>query len=405
MIIGYDASRAFIGKKTGTENYSYQILSHLQKIDHNNKYYVYVRAGSSRPLQSGSDNPTPTIIPYPRLWTQFGLALQTFIDPLDILFIPAHTLPIIRKPGLKTVITVHDLGAEFLPESHQLKQRLYLNFMTYHQLKSASHIIAVSEATKQDIIKKVGIDPRKITVVYEGYDKEKFESGRCRTKFEINQTIKKYNLMYQNYFLFVGTIQPRKNLERLIEAFSVIAILSDPAIAGESKEKQSQEDKIATSGRKIDPPRNDDLKLVLAGGKGWLSDEIYALPKKLGIEDKVKFLGYVPDEDLPALYSGAQAFLFPSLFEGFGLPILEAFACNCPVLTSNISSLPEVAGPADAGATIIVDPYSVEDIAQGIRRIMNKELRIKLVQAGREQLKKFSWEKAAKETLAVLENT
>lgn len=109
MNIGFDASRAFIGKKTGTENYSYQILSHLQKLDHNNKYYVYTKKN----------------IPYPRFWTQFGLALQTFKDPLDVLFVPAHTLPIIRKPGLKTVITVHDLGAEFLPESHQLKQRLY----------------------------------------------------------------------------------------------------------------------------------------------------------------------------------------------------------------------------------------------------------------------------------------
>ncbi len=418
MNIGFDASRAFIGKKTGTENYSYQILSHLQKLDHHNKYFIYVRAGFSRPLELGSENPTPTIIPYPRLWTQAGLALQTFKDPLDVLFIPAHTLPIIRKPGLKTVITVHDLGAEYLPSTHQLKQRLYLNFMTYHQLKSADHIIAVSEATKEDIVKKVGINPKKITVIYEDYNQKLVKPVKGN---KLLNTLSKYKLENQDYFLFVGTIQPRKNLERLIRAFSVIA--------SEAKQSQNQ---IAAS---PSAPRNDNVNLVLAGGKGWLADEIYQLPKKLGIADQVKFLGYVPDEDLPALYSGAKAFLFPSLFEGFGLPILEAWACNCPVLTSNISSMLEVVDlnnvilgrsasddsritfrrkildsqtrqndKKEQMAAILVDPYSVENIAQGITKITNNQItRNKLIKAGQKQLANFSWEKAAKETLKLLQ--
>lgn len=394
MNIGFDASRAFIDKKTGTENYSYQILSHLQKVDHTNRYYIYVRARSSRPLQLGSDNPTPTIIPYPRLWTQFGLALQTFKDPLDVLFIPAHTLPIVRKPGLKTIITVHDLGAEYLPGSHQLKQRLYLNFMTHHQLKSASHIIAVSKATKNDIVQKVGIDPKKITVIYEGYDKDKFQG--TRNKSQTNQTINKYHLVDQNYFLFVGTIQPRKNLERLIKAYTEF-IKRGVERNGVPRRVPAANPRARTSDGAIE---RQDPELILAGSKGWLSDEIYALPKKLGIQDKVKFLGYVPDNDLPDLYIGAQALLFPSLFEGFGLPILEAFACNCPVLTSNTSSLPEVAGKA----AIIVDPYSIENISQGILQLTtNSQLRTKLIKAGNEQLNKFSWEKAAKETLNLFE--
>lgn len=362
MNIGFDASRAFIGKKTGTENYSYQILTHLQKLDHTNNYYIYTKQN----------------IPFPRLWTQAGLALQTFKDPLDILFIPAHTLPIIRKPGLKTVITVHDLGAEYLPGMHQLKQRLYLNFMTHHQLKSATHIIAVSEATKKDIIKKVGIDPKKITVIYEGYDKNKFQA--IRNKEQTNQTIKKYNLIDHNYFLFVGTIQPRKNIKRLILAYNIFL-----------KSSYTSKEPIIHN--------TSPISLVIAGSKGWLADEIYELPKKLGIEDKVKFLGYVPDQDLPALYSGAKAFLFPSLFEGFGLPILEAWACNCPVLTSNISSMKEIA----QNAAILVNPYSVEDIAQGISKITNDQVtRNKLIKSGKEQLKNFSWEKAAQQTLQVL---
>ncbi len=167
--------------------------------------------------------------------------------------------------------------------------------------------------------------------------------------------------------------------------------------------------KIASSSASPNP-RNDDLKLAIAGSKGWLSDEIYELPKKLGIEKKVKFLGYVPEKDLPTLYSGAIALTFPSLFEGFGLPILEAQASGCPVLTSNISSMPEVAG---LGA-ISVNPYSVDDIVEGMERLQAtgykqslrpNDLRQQLVKRGFENIKRFSWEKCAKETLGVLEET
>jgi len=139
--------------------------------------------------------------------------------------------------------------------------------------------------------------------------------------------------------------------------------------------------------------------LVLVGSKGWLADEIYRLPKKLGIEDRVKFSGYVPDEYLPALYSGAAALTFPSLFEGFGLPILEAQACGCPVLTSNTSSMPEVAG---YGA-IYVDPYSINDIVEGMVKVQSSKFKVQSVKAGFENIKRFSWERCARETLEVLE--
>src|SRR3989304_9456219 len=143
MTIGFDGSRAFVKNRSGTENYSYQLLKTILKIDKKNKYINYTK-----------DN-----LKWPRFWTQAGLALKTFTDRLDILFIPAHTLPIIRRPGLKTVVTVHDLGSEYLPSMHQLKQRLYLSFMQKFQLKGATKIIAVSKATKEDLIKKIGIDP------------------------------------------------------------------------------------------------------------------------------------------------------------------------------------------------------------------------------------------------------
>ena len=367
MIIGFDGSRAFTSSRTGTENYSYQLLKALAKIDRKNTYIVYLRPSSR---DDWPDNFQFSILNFQFLWTQVGLALQTFKDKLDVLFVPAHTLPIIRKPGLKTVVTVHDLGSEYLPQIHQLKQRLYLSYMQKHQLKSATKLIAVSKATKDDLIKKIGIDGKKIEVIYEGWDEDKFKVDT------VINGLRHYNLQPKTYFFFVGTVQPRKNLARLIQAYSIFVA------------KQS------SSGN-----NHTKMELVIIGKKGWLSDEIYGLPKKLGIEDRVKFLGYVPDKDMPALYKGAIALVFPSLFEGFGLPILEAQVCGCPVITSNLSSMPEVAGKG----AVYVNPYSVDDIVEGMFKVQSSKFKVQIVRAGYKNIKRFSWEKCAGETLKVLE--
>lgn len=361
MVIGYDGSRVFTANRSGTENYSYQLLKALAKIDKQNNYIVYTRPfinDTAVALMKFPGSFKVVEIPWPRFWTQGGLAQQTFKDPLDVLFVPAHTLPLIRKPGLKTVVTVHDLGSEYLPSMHQLKQRIYLSFMQRKQLKGTTKIIAVSNATKMDLVKRVEISPKKIEVVYEGFDKKLFKPVNHAKRGKVDT-------LADNYFLFVGTVQPRKNLERVIRAFGVLC---------------------------------NNLNLVIAGSKGWLSEEIYGLPKKLGIEKRVKFLGYVSDKDLQALYSGAIALVFPSLFEGFGLPILEAQACGCPVITSNISSMPEVAGKG----AILVDPYNVDEIANAMIEVMDEKVRSKLIEAGFENIKRFSWEKCARETLEVL---
>lgn len=398
MVIGFDGSRSFVKHKTGTENYAYQLLKHLAKIDQKNQYIIYLRPGnvvqdwsntSSRAkrgnlIQHEAPSASPShndegnfgwpenfqfkLLNYPRLWTQVGLALQTFKDPLDILFVPSHTLPIIRKPGLKTVMTVHDLGAEYLPGMHQLKQRLYLGVMTKIQLKTASKLIAVSQTTKDDLTKKVGIDKSRIEVVYEGLN----SLEKNDTKVNV---LKDYDIDKHSYFFFVGTIQPRKNLARLLKSYA--GFLN---IVG-----------------KTNAP-----KLVLAGGKGWLSEPIYALPKSLEIEDMVIFTGRISDARLADLYKNALAFTFPSLFEGFGLPVLEAFSAGVPVMTSNSSSLPEVAGDA----ALLVDPNKTEEMIEGLLKLYNdKQLRETLSSKGFEQLKKFSWEKCAKETIEVLEST
>ncbi len=368
MLIGFDGSRAFLKDRTGTENYSYQLLLNLSKIDTKNQYLVYLRPGVEVKKGDWPENFRFKTINFPRLWTQLGLSLATFTGSLDVLFVPAHTLPLIRRPSLKTVMTVHDLGAEYLPKTHQLKQRLYLGLITKVQLKSAAKLIAVSKATKEDLIKRVGVKPQKIEVIYEAVEKNLFKPSKNDPLLNI---LNKFDLKKEKYFVFIGTVQPRKNLVRLIQAFA----------------------------RVLSEVEGSDLKLVIAGSRGWLSDQIYREPERLGIKSRVKFLGRVTDEEAASLLTGAVALTFPSLFEGFGLPILEAFACHCPVITSSVSSMPEVAGEA----ALLVDPLNLTEITGAMNKITDPNTRQTLINKGLKQLKNFSWEKTAKGTLEVLE--
>lgn len=407
MTIGFDASRAFVENRTGTENYSFELLKALAKIDTENRYLIYLRPSQvSNPIKSDSklksqnwpDNFQFKVINLKYLWTQIGLALRTFIDPLDVLFVPSHTLPLIRKPGLKTVITVHDLGAEYLPSLHQLKQAIYLKLMAYYQLKTASKIIAVSEATKKDLVKKIGIEGEKIQVVYEGVGDE-FRIENSKFRIDIQRSIlRRFGLENMKYFLFVGTIQPRKNLRRLIIAFKNFL---DMRLYASSSNAKINDERLMTEKNKKSLIINHKslFKLVLVGGSGWKSDPIYSLPEELGIREKVKFLGRVSDRELAALYNGAVALTYPSLFEGFGLPILEAFASGCPVITSNISSMPEVAG----GAALLINPLNTNEIAGAMVKLADDDRLVNsLIKKGNIQLRKFSWEKSAKETVKIL---
>ncbi len=371
MLIGIDASRAFSKKRTGTENYSYNLIGALAKIDRKNKYRLYVREEANGASGTGEGLELPENfeicqIPWPRLWTQVGLAWECFWRPPDVLFVPAHTLPIIRRPNLKTVVTIHDLGAEYLPGYHKFPNKIYLNKTTEYVVKHATRLIAVSCSTKKDLVEKLGADAESISVIYEGYNKNLFKPIKNDV---LNNTLDTYDIK-RPYFLFVGTIQPRKNLVRLIEALNIL-IFQYP-----------------------------NISLVLVGKRGWLVEDIYQAPKRLGIELNVRFLDYVPDKDLPAFYSSAQALVLPSLYEGFGLPILEAMACGCPVITSNTSSLPEVAGKA----AILVNTTKVEEISKAMSDLLqNRDRRKRLIQQGFLQVKKFSWEKCARETLKVFE--
>jgi len=389
MIIGFDASRAFVAQRTGTENYSYHLLTHLLQVDRKNAYKIYLRLPpevvrtkeSIKIWLSNVINGLPKtnnfrliLIRNRKFWTQIGLASELWRHPPNVLFIPAHTLPYIRRKSIKTVVAIHDLGYEYLPQYHQFPHRLWLNQSTEYAVKHARKLIAVSEATRDDLLSKLQAEEQKITVIYEGVGGKLDPATVSLT--HIDQARTKYSVM-DPFVLFVGTIQPRKNLVRLIQSFDLVL-----------------KDELVNS-------MYPKLKLVFIGKKGWLYAPIVEEPSRLGIEGRVEFLGHVSDSDTVALMKGAHCFAFPSLFEGFGLPILDSQAYGTPVVTSNKKPMTEVGG----AACEYVDPLSIESIAQGIVHILtDRKYADSLRRKGLENVKRFSWAKAARETLRVLES-
>lgn len=316
MLIGVDGSRAFTTQNTGTENYSLNLIKALAEVDRENHYRVYLRETRDQRLETRKlakqfpKNFEFRPIHPTRLWTQIGLALETWRAPVDLLFVPAHTLPVLRNYRVKTVVTIHDLGVEYLPGYHQFPQKYYLDLASKYAAYHADRLIAVSEATKRDLIERYGVKSPQIDVVYEGVDKEFF---RPQTKAVVDKVKKKYKIS-GDYFLYVGTVQPRKNLMFLIDTFNTY-VKSISVKSNKSKYNKS----------------NQQISLIIAGKMGW---DYAKIAQKAA--DNIKFLGYVDRAGLPALYSGARAAVFPSLFEGFGLPILEALSSGCPVIASNI---------------------------------------------------------------------
>jgi glycosyltransferase involved in cell wall biosynthesis len=362
MIIGVDASRAGKEAKTGTENYSAELIRALLDLPESARYKWRLYDGMTRMdlvSKQGATFIDTVKIPWKRFWTQGGLALELWKNPPDVLWVPAHTLPVLRPKKIKTVVTIHGLEYEYLPEYYQFPQKLYLNKSTEYAVKHADRLIAVSNWTKNQLVNRLGADPEKITVIYEGINHKIASFQLPMSKKYLRQIRHKYNLP-QDYILFVGTVQPRKNLVRLIQALP----------AGEN--------------------------LVIAGKLGWLYESILAAAKN---NSRVRLIGRVADADLPAVYKMAKLFVWPSLIEGFGLPILEAMSLGVPVIAANRGALPEVAGKA----ALLVDPESVKEINQAINLVLaNQALREGLVEAGLRQAGRFSWQKAADLTLKVL---
>lgn len=349
--------------RAGIPNYILNLLRSLADLDDRNSYFLY----TNRPLPPGLDLPpsfVPVTVRYPfpwmQAWYQAGLPFRMKKDRLDLFHDPVYPLPLVLPvPG---VITVHDLSGITEPGMHSTRVALASRLFPRH-LRRARRIIAVSEFTASEIRRLFPDTAGKIRVVHQGVSSE---FRPVEDPGVLSNAAAGYGLP-ERFILFLGTIEPRKNLGRLLEAFA------------------------STAGR---IPQS----LVITGGLGWKYEELLRDLEGHPMRDRILLTGFVSDRDLPALLSLADFLVYPSLLEGFGLPVLESMACGTPVLTSSVSSMPEVAGDA----ALLVDPLSVEAISSGLMRMAcDDRLRDSLSERGLQRAAEFTWERTAARTLEV----
>lgn len=382
MRIGIDYTSA-VHQGAGIGRYTRQLVSALLEQDSQNEYTLLVAGRAPRPQaksQLFAVPASPVSAHYPnlrvvelplseRLWTilwhrlRLPLWVELFSGALDVFHSPDFALPPVRRAG--TIVTVHDLSFLRVPECSYPALQTYLRKVVPPSVRRANMVLADSKCTKSDVIELLGVDPARVTVIYAGVGKE---FRRVEDESHLAAVRTRYGLPAR-FVLGLGTLQPRKNFERLIEAYAQV------------------------KGR-----MGDELKLVIAGELGWMYESIFEKTKELHLQGEVCFLGYVADEDLPALYTMAELFVFPSLYEGFGLPPLEAMACGTPVITSNVSSLPEVVGDA----ALMVNPLDIEALAAAMQQILSDAaLRRQMIARGLLQARRFTWEQAARQLLNV----
>ncbi|NJE77285.1 glycosyltransferase family 1 protein [Thermococcus sp. ES12] len=368
---------------TGIDNYSYNLIKNLFPLMATQDIEIIVIHPEDKILQEIMDSMKYNgksfqyVVKIPKLPFDPQKRLSKFVRKLFI--IPTHSkklrLDLVHDVYLglfffypqktKKIITIYDLVPIKFPQTHRGDTILAHKYALMRSLRYADKIISISYSTKKDAVKYFKISEEKIRVIHLGVD----EDYKLLPENEIKKIKQKYNLNYP-FILYVGTLEPRKNIPTLLKALYKL--------------------------KKQGLPH----KLVITGKKGWKYKNIFELISKLNLQRDVIFTGYVPREDLPALYNAADLFVYPSLYEGFGLPPLEAMACGTPVITSNTSSLPEVVG----NAGIMVDPYDVNGLAKAIYEVLtNDRLREELRKRGLERAKMFSWKKTAEETLKVYE--
>lgn len=368
MIIGIDGSRAFLKQRTGIEEYSYQVIKHLrEKLGEwtlnvhkghsmsKTQVVLYLRRGQKVDFELPENWKIKKIKIF-YFWTQIGLSLEMFFNKVDVLFVPAHTLPFFHPK--KSIVTIHGLEFEIMPEAYSFLGRIYMRLSIKKSCFWASKVIAVSKNTKKDLINLYKIPEKKIEVIYEGVS----------TNYEFNTNIR--IIPKTKYLLFLGRLEKRKNIEGIISAFEVL------------KEKY----KIPH-------------ELFLVGSPGFGYGEIKLKIENSPYKKEIIQTGYVSESKKKELIKNAEVFLFPTFYEGFGLPILEAQILGVPVVTSNISSLPEVGGESVTYCT----PKEPISIADSVYKLINDGVfRNDIIKKGYENVKKFSWEKCAKEISEVL---
>jgi len=420
MLIGIDASRANRSHKSGTEWYSYYIIRELAKLDKDNQYILY----TDKPLLSGLSDLSSDIIedkepvfkdgwqlikspynnfkakvlgwPFKFFWTQGRLSLEMLFSSPDVLFVPAHALPLIHPK--KSVVTIHDIGfkreeklyerSSIGPEKKSYKSLLdfvvrlltlgkygantfdYLDWSTSFSLHHAQVIITISEFTKRELGELYKADNNKVKVIYNGYPKDIYKL--LTNKIEAERVLSSYGIK-QPYVFYVGRLEKKKNIAMLIEAFHILKT------------------------RYTNLPH----KLYLVGDASYGFDDIKYSIHGFHLQNDVFTTGWVKEEDLPYIFSCAVAFVFPSNYEGFGIPLLQAMATGVPIVASNAASIPEIAGDA----AVLFDPADSTDMANALASVLTDEtLRKKLIEAGQKRIVNYSWSKCAQETLAFIKS-
>jgi glycosyltransferase involved in cell wall biosynthesis len=360
-VIGIDASRMSAGQRTGTETYTWETLRAMAALNEPDAIRLYLNADA---LPPEADFPWDIrAIPFPRFWTHARLSLEMAAHPPKVLWVPAHVIPI-NHP--RSVVTIHDLGYLHVPEGHTNRQRRMLDYTTRWSVRAASHVIAISETTKRDLVDRYHLAEQDITVIPHGVNANLSRPDDAT----ISEARERLGLM-RPFILAVGTLQPRKNYDGLARALSAIKNAGLPH------------------------------QLVIAGKRGWLADEVERKIDASSNADRVLRLGYVSEFDLAALYAAADLMVFPSWYEGFGLPALEAMQCGTPLVSSNRGALPEAV--EDAG--LIVDPGDEAALGQAmVRALTDAALRHRLIEEGHRRASEFSWERTARMTLEVLRN-
>ena len=365
MIIGVDGNEANVEKKVGVSVYTLKLLEYFQKNSSKDiQFKVFLRNRPHSFLPKETEFFSYEVINGPFLWSQVFLPFHLYFKTkIDIYFAPAHYIP--RYCPVPIVLTIHDLAFFKYPDEFRKKDLYQLENWTKYSIEKASSILAVSKTTKKDIQQYYHIPEKDIQVIYNGFEKEERDT-------DDKKTLEKFDINSKKYILFIGTLQPRKNIPTLIKAFKEF--------------------------NQIYP----DFKLVIGGKKGWLYEDIFNEVETQNIKNKVIFPGYVSNDEENHLYKNAFCFVLPSFYEGFGIPILEAMSFNCPVICSSSSSLPEVGGDA----CLYFDAKDEKDLLEKLLTLKEEpDLYKELINEGKKRIKEFSWKKSAEETLNIIKKT